>query len=85
MRWHSVPSRSKYVANDWLERLGSGVFKRPNEILVWTGALYILQKQLCLQFDVRRPGVCNAGSTTWTKGYLVVLMTAASAQARVCK
>lgn len=42
----------KYVANDWLERLGPGAFKRPNETLAWTGALYSLQKQLGLQVHV---------------------------------
>lgn len=42
----------KYVANNWLERLGPGAFKRPNESLAWAGALYSLQKQLGLKVHV---------------------------------
>ena len=42
----------KYVAGDWLERVGQGAFKRPSEALAWTGALYGLQNQLGLQVHV---------------------------------
>ena len=50
----------KYVAGDWLERLGPGAFKRPNETLAWTGALYSLQKQLGLQVHVGGPTALEA-------------------------
>jgi len=51
----------KYVASHWLERLGPGAFKRPNETLAWTGTLYSLQKQLGLQVHVGGPTALEAG------------------------
>lgn len=45
----------KYVATGWVERVGPGVFKRMNEPLTWTGALYGLQKQLDLPIHVGGP------------------------------
>ena len=42
----------KYVANSWLERVGMGALKRPNETLTWQGCLYSLQRQLNLPVHV---------------------------------
>lgn len=50
----------KYVASHWLERVGPGAFKRPNETLAWTGALHSLQKQLGLQVHVGGPTALEA-------------------------
>lgn len=35
----------RYLRSGWLESVGVGAFKRPNENLSWQGALYSLQKQ----------------------------------------
>ena len=42
----------KYVASNWVEPVGNGAFKRPNETLTWQGALHSLQTQLGLQVHV---------------------------------
>jgi hypothetical protein len=36
----------RYLKSGWLESVGIGVFKRPNEIVTWQGALYSLQEQV---------------------------------------
>jgi hypothetical protein len=36
----------RYLKSGWLESIGVGAFKRPNEIVTWQGALYSLQKQV---------------------------------------
>lgn len=38
----------RYLKSGWLESVGVGAFKRPNETLSWQGALYSLQKQASL-------------------------------------
>jgi len=38
-----------YLKSGWLESYGFGAFKRPNENVQWTGALYSLQRQTELQ------------------------------------
>ncbi len=35
----------RYLKSGWLESIGTGAFKRPNEIVDWQGAVYSLQKQ----------------------------------------
>lgn len=35
-----------YRRNEWIESVGTGAFKRPNEDITWKGGLYALQKQL---------------------------------------
>jgi len=50
----------KYVASHWLERIGPGVFKRPNDALTWGGALNCLQEQLGLQVYVGGPTALEA-------------------------
>jgi len=35
----------RYLRSGWLESIGIGAFKRPNENLSWRGALFSLQKQ----------------------------------------
>lgn len=44
----SAQDTQKYVANAWLESLGRGSFKRPQETITWQGALYSVQTQLGL-------------------------------------
>jgi hypothetical protein len=50
----------KYLASNWIERVGPGAFKRPNEPLEWTGALYSLQTQLDLPVHVGGPTALEA-------------------------
>ena len=35
----------RYIKSGWLESVGTGAFKRPNETVDWQGALYSIQKQ----------------------------------------
>lgn len=35
----------RYKKSGWLESVGTGAFKRPNETVQWQGALYSVQKQ----------------------------------------
>lgn len=37
--------QQRYRKSGWLESVGVGAFKRPNETLTWQGALFSLQKQ----------------------------------------
>lgn len=37
-----------YLKNGWIDAIGAGTFKRPNDALTWTGALHSLQDQLPL-------------------------------------
>jgi hypothetical protein len=41
----SYDLQQRYRKSGWLESVGVGAFKRPNETISWQGALYSLQKQ----------------------------------------
>ena len=41
----SYDLQQRYRKSGWLESVGVGAFKRPNELVTWQGALYSLQKQ----------------------------------------
>ncbi len=45
MEEHGVSRQlaSSYVKSGWLERFGSGAYRKPHEEISWTGALYTLQ------------------------------------------
>ncbi len=45
----------RYLKSGWLESIGVGAFKRPNEIISWRGALYSLQKQANLPVCIGGP------------------------------
>ncbi len=45
----------RYKKSGWLESVGSGAFKRPNETVGWQGALFSLQKQSNLTVFVGGP------------------------------
>ena len=45
----------RYLKSGWLESIGVGAFKRPNETVVWQGALYSLQKQANLPVYIGGP------------------------------
>ena len=42
----------EYVRSGWMERLGTGAFKRPNDTVTWQGAVHSLQNQLRLNVHV---------------------------------
>jgi Transcriptional regulator, AbiEi antitoxin, Type IV TA system/Transcriptional regulator, AbiEi antitoxin N-terminal domain len=44
----SYDLQQRYRKSGWLESVGVGAFKRPNETVTWQGALYSLQKQASL-------------------------------------
>jgi len=48
--------QKRYRKSGWLERVGSGAFKRPGEIIQWQGGLYAMQHQAKLPI--------HAGATT---------------------
>ena len=62
----------KYLTNDWLERVGVGALKRPNETLSWQSCLYSLQTQLGVQVHV------GALSALESEGYNHYLRLSAS-------
>ena len=45
----------RYLKSGWLESIGVGAFKRPNETVGWQGALYSLQKQANLPVYIGGP------------------------------
>ncbi len=47
---HGIDRRaaSKYVASNWLERIGEGAYRRPGKTIKWFGAVHALQTQLQL-------------------------------------
>ena len=47
--------QQRYRKSGWLESVGVGAFKRPNEIVGWQGALYSLQKQANLTIYIGGP------------------------------
>ena len=47
--------QQRYRKSGWLESLGVGAFKRPNETVGWQGALYTLQKQANLSVYIGGP------------------------------
>ena len=48
----SYDLQKHYRRNSWLESVGTGAFKRPNESVTWKGGLYALQKQLDIPVHV---------------------------------
>ena len=44
--------QQRYRKSGWLESVGVGAFKRPNETINWQGALYSLQKQANLHLYI---------------------------------
>lgn len=54
LKEHGISSEliQKYVKSHWLERVGAGVFKSPNEKVTWEGALSAIQKQLHIPIHV---------------------------------
>ena len=47
--------QQRYRKSGWLESVGVGAFKRPNETVGWQGALYSLQKQASLPVYIGGP------------------------------
>ncbi|MBL7971306.1 MAG: AbiEi antitoxin N-terminal domain-containing protein, partial [Prolixibacteraceae bacterium] len=47
--------QQRYLKSGWLESVGVGAFKRPNETVGWQGALYSLQKQANLPVYIGGP------------------------------
>ncbi len=45
-RGFSYDLQQYYKKSGWLETIGTGAFKRPNEVVDWRGVLYTLQQQL---------------------------------------
>ncbi len=45
----------RYVKSGWIEPIGQGAFKRPNETLEWQGALSTLQTQMALPIHLGGP------------------------------
>lgn len=45
----------RYVESGWLESIGQGAFKRPNEMVAWQGALNALQMQMKIPVHVGGP------------------------------
>ncbi len=45
----------RYLKSGWIESVGVGAFKRPNETVGWQGALYSLQKQANLPVYIGGP------------------------------
>jgi len=48
----SYDLQKHYRRNRWIESIGTGAFKRPNESITWKGGLYALQKQLHIPVHV---------------------------------
>lgn len=48
----SYDLQQRYKKSAWIESIGVGAFKRPNDIISWQGAVYSLQKQANLLVHV---------------------------------
>ena len=51
----SYDLQQRYRKSGWIESVGVGAFKRPNEIVSWQGAIYSVQKQGKLSVHVGGP------------------------------
>ncbi len=47
--------QKRYCKSGWLESIGMGAFKRPNDTIHWSGGLYALQSQAGLPIHVGGP------------------------------
>jgi len=59
--------QKKYRKSGWLESIGSGAFKRPNEKVGWQGAIYAMQTQAKLPIH---PGATTALSMQGLSHYM---------------
>lgn len=59
--------QKKYRKSGWLESIGSGAFKRPDEKVTWRGAIYAIQTQLKLPIH---PGATTALSMQGLSHYV---------------
>lgn len=58
----------RYVDSGWLEPIGQGAFKRPNETLEWKGALSALQTQMELPVHLGGPSaIAFQGSSHYAR------------------
>ena len=58
----------RYVASGWIEPIGQGAFKRPNETLEWQGALSVLQMQMELPVHLGGPSaIAFQGSSHYAR------------------
>ena len=48
----SYDLQQRYKKSGWLQSVGVGAFKRPNEAITWQGGVYALQKQAGLAVHV---------------------------------
>ena len=67
-----------YTKSGWLERIGSGAFRRSEENVSWTGALYTLQTQMNLPIHLGGKSALHrwglAHHLPLGKGYPVLLL-----------
>lgn len=59
--------QKRYRKSGWLESIGSGAFKRPDEKVVWQGAMYAIQTQAKLSIH---PGAATALSMQGLSHYM---------------